>query len=126
MPIEKAFAIEAEPADIWQALWSDLAAGEPDSYIIEHSNWPHALTIQIDLAGMPSRIAYTITPAADHSEVSVTLDPLSVRYPLLQILTFGRMRTSIELALVQGLANLKESLEDPPGDEEPAEWIPGF
>ena len=121
MPIEKAFAIEAEPADIWQALWSDLAEGEPDSYIIEHSNWPHALTLQIDLAGMSSRVAYKITPTAHYSEVSVTLEPLSVRYPLLQILTLGRMRTSIELVLVQGLANLKESLEDPSDDQEPAE-----
>ena len=121
MPIEKVFQIDADPADIWQALWSDLSEGEPDTYVVEHSNWPHALTLRVDLAGMPSRVAYKITPATGHSEVSVTLDPLSVRYPLLQILTLGRMRTSIELMLVQGLANLKESLEDPPGDQEPAE-----
>ena len=121
MPIEKVFAIDAEPADIWQALWSDLAAGEPNSYVVEHSNWPHALTISVDLAGMPSRIAYKITPTPGHSEVSVTLDPLSVRYPLLQILTLGRMRTSIEMLLVQGLANLKQSLEDPIEEGDPAE-----
>ena len=121
MPIEKAFAIAADPGDIWQALWSDLAGGEPDTYVVEHSNWPHALTVCLDLAGMPSRVAYKITAMQNHSEVSVSLDPLSVRYPLLQILTLGRMRISLELLLVQGLANLKESLEGTADEDDPAE-----
>ena len=39
------------------------------------------------------------------------LEPLSRRYVLMQVLTFGKMRMSYELMLAQALSNLKQAVE---------------
>jgi hypothetical protein len=62
---------------------------------------------------MPARITYRITERESFSEVSATLEPLSARYVLLQILTLGKLRTHYQLMLAQGLSNLKEAVESP-------------
>ena len=112
--IEKAFAIEGEPAAIWDALWSDLSQGEASRFVVEHSSWPHTLAIKVDLGGVEARITYNIIPRGDHSEVSAKLEPLGSRYGFFQLITFGRLHTHFEMLLVQGLSNLKHTVEGKP------------
>jgi hypothetical protein len=109
--IEKAFSIEAAPPAIWDALWSDLGGGDLNAFSVEQSNWPVLLSVKVDLGGMQALITYRIVAKNSHSEVSATLEPLSRRYPLYQILTFGHFRTNYEMVLVAGLANLKQAVE---------------
>lgn len=111
MAIEKAFAIEAEPAAIWDALWSDLTAGDPQLYSVEQSNRPERIAIKVELGGLPVLLTYLISPKDTYAEVSVTLQPLSARHTLYQFLTFGHFGRNYEMMLVQGLANLKTALE---------------
>ena len=115
MPIEKAFAIEGEPAAIWDALWSDLGRGDPSAFEIERSQRPHTLVVRVDMGGgVPARITYRIERKDDYTEVSATLEPLGLRYNLYQFLTFGRVRLNYEMLLVQGLSNLKHAVEGKP------------
>lgn len=115
MPIEKAFAIHGEPDAIWDALWSDLSRGAPGTFEVERAQRPHTLVVRVDMGGgVPARIAYRIEAKEDHTEVSATLEPLGLRYNLYQFLTFGRVRLNYELLLVQGLSNLKHTVEGLP------------
>src|ERR1700730_3948828 len=117
MVIEKAFSIEATPAVIWEALWTELAEGDPVAFSVEQSNWPKLLSLKVDLNGMEALITYRIDGKDNMSEVSATLEPLSPRYSLYQILTFGHFRTNWEMILVEGLANLKEAVEGVSSEE---------
>jgi hypothetical protein len=109
--IEKAFAINAAPADIWDALWQDLSHGDEGHFKVETSTWPSLLAVQVKLGDLPARLTYRIEAKEGHCEVAVTLDPLSSRYRLYQLLTFGHLRRNYEILLVQGLVNLKEAVE---------------
>lgn len=117
--IEKAFAINAEPAEIWAALWQDLSRGEEGHFKVETSTWPTLLAIQVKLGDLPARLTYRIESKDGHCEVAVTLDPLSSRYRLYQFLTLGHLRRNYEILLVQGLVNLKQAVEGrPPAEDE--------
>jgi hypothetical protein len=115
--IEKAFAIKAEPAAIWEALWSDLAKGDKDAFSVEHSTWPESLSLRVTLSGMPCELTYRIEPRDGHCEVVATIQPLSSRYALYQVLTFGHLKRNYEMLLVVGLSNLKAAVEGAPEDE---------
>ena len=115
MPIEKAFAIHGDPAAIWDALWSDLGRGDPGAFEVERSQRPHTLVVRVDMgSGVPARITYRIERKDEYTEVSATLEPLGLRYNLYQFLTFGRARLNYEMLLVQGLSNLKHTVEGTP------------
>ena len=120
MPIEKAFAIDATPAAIWEALWADLAEGDESRYNLEGSTWPHRLQLHVDMSGVPCDLTYTLTPMPDgQTEVAANLAPLSKRYALYFLLTFGHIKRNYEMLLVTGLANLKAHIEgtSPPGPD---------
>jgi len=118
--IEKAFAIKAAPAEIWAALWRDLSRAEEPHFKVETSSWPTLLAVQVKLGDVPARLTYRIEAKDQNSEVAVTLDPLSSRYGLYQLLTFGHLRRNYEILLVQGLVNLKESVESETSTEDEA------
>lgn len=122
MTIEKAFAIAAEPQAIWEALWAELSHGDADRFSVEGSNWPNSLAVRVDLGGIPAEITYRLTWRGDFTEVSATLEPLSARYALMQVLTLGRTRVGFEMLLAQGLLNLKNAVEGT-GDEEDEEAV---
>jgi hypothetical protein len=114
MPIEKAFAIDAPPAVIYDAIERDLAAADAHS----GSTWealrrdpPHALDLRVTIGGVPCELAYRITPEDDYTEVSATLTPYGLKHAIFRIITFGMQNQGFEAALVQSLANLKESVE---------------
>jgi hypothetical protein len=45
--------------------------------------------------------------------VAAGLEPHGVRYRVSQVLTFGHFKRNFEMVLVQGLSNLKTSIEGP-------------
>jgi hypothetical protein len=111
MSIEKAFAIEAPPEAIWDALWADLAEGDESRFRLEGSTWPARLELEVDLSGVMCNITYTLTRREGYTEVSADLTPLSKRYGLYYLLTFGHIKRNYEMLLVSGLANLKAHVE---------------
>ena len=124
MTIEKAFAIEAEPAVIWEALWADLTSGDGSVFTLEGSQWPSWLALQVRLSSIPCRLTYRIKQQQDFCEVSALLEPTGLRYSLSLLLTFGHIRRNFEMLLVQGLANLKEAVEGEGLDPEDERGLP--
>ncbi len=117
MAIEKTFAIHSEPEAIWDALWSELREGSEAAFAVEESHWPERFSLKVALGGIPCRLSYRIEGVDGHCEVTARLDPLSFRYGLYQILTFGHLRGNYEVMLVVGLANLKAAVEGNDADE---------
>jgi hypothetical protein len=113
-PIERAFAIEADPETIWAALWDDLSQGDAAVFDVESSTWPRSLSLLVNLGGMPSRLTYSIEPREGHTEVALLAEALSWRYALYQVLTFGHYRRNLELMLTVALSNLKTAIEGEP------------
>ena len=113
MTIEKAFAIEASPEVIWDALWQELAEGDDTRFRLERSNRPDRLELEVNLSGVVCALTYTLTRMDDrgYTEVSADLTPLSKRYGLYYLLTFGHIKRNYEMLLVGGLANLKAHVE---------------
>jgi hypothetical protein len=112
--IEKAFAIKASPATIWEALWADLGEGEESAYQLEGSSWPSSIQIKVDMGGIDCLLTYRISAMDGYTEVAAALEPLSKRYGLYYLLTFGHIKRNYEMLLVSGLANLKASVEGTP------------
>ena len=117
-PIERAFAIHADPETIWAALWHDLSQGDAQVFDVESSTWPRTLSLRVDLGGLPSRLTYTIEPQPEHTEVALLAEALSWRYGLYQFVTFGHYRRNLELMLTLALSNLKSALEGIPLEEQ--------
>jgi hypothetical protein len=112
MAIEKAFAIKGTPTDVWMALTGDLQLGDSSTYEIERAIANQSLSLWVQLqGGIRARLVYTLIAHEDHTEVAATMEPEGFRYAVLRILSFGRADTNYEIALVEGLANLKRSVE---------------
>jgi hypothetical protein len=109
--IEKVFAIEGTAGPIWDQLWQEIQASADAATVVEESHRPHSLVLRLDLGGIDSRLRYEIEEQEDHCEVSGAIEPLSFRYKLYQLLTFGHMRVNFEMMLAEGLANLKAAVE---------------
>jgi len=116
--LEKAFAIHAEPAKIWDALTGELAIGDESAYEVDRAIPGHELSLWVDLqGGIRAAISYKIIPRDDHTEVVATMHPQGFRYLMFRILTLGRADTNYELLLVEGLSNLKRAVEEQPAAE---------
>ena len=111
MLIEKVFAIDAEPEEIWDALWTDLSGGEEGAFEVIEAHRPRELVIDVVLSGIPSRLSYRIEPKDDHCEVAAILEPRGLRYRISQVLTFNHFKRNFEMVLVEGLSNLKTAVE---------------
>lgn len=115
MAIEKAFAINATPAAIWQALTGDLELGDSAVYEIERAIANESLSLWVQLqGGIRARMTYKIIPQSEHTEVVATMEPEGVRYAFFRIITLGRADVNYQIALVEGLANLKRAVEAAP------------
>jgi len=112
VPLEKAFAIKAAPDAIWRALTGELEAGAGATYTVERAVPNELLSLWVDLQrGIRANITYRLVPHDDHTEVIATMAPEGFRYGLFRMFTLGRYDTNCEVLLVQGLANLKEAVE---------------
>ena len=121
MPIEKVFAINARPHDIFAALERDLDAA------IEHQGTTHevlakepdrSLELRVTIGGIPCLLRYTLEPSGGATEVTATLNPYGWRYGLFRTITFGLRDSNFAVTLVQSLANLKAAVEAESGTVE--------
>ncbi len=112
MPLEKAFAIKAEPAAIWDALTGELEIADQGRYSVERAVPGQELSLWVELqGGIRAMITYRLIPRDDHTEVVATMEPQGFRYAVFKMITLGRADTNYELLLVQGLSNLKQAVE---------------
>ena len=114
MSIEKAFAIHASPDAIFRALTGELdsAARESDgTFEVLRSQPPESIDLRVTIGGVPCWLTYRLEPTPDHTEVTAILTPFGLKYTLFRIMTFGLRDQGYEVALVQGLANLKAAVE---------------
>jgi hypothetical protein len=109
--IEKVFAIDAEPGVVWDALWADLSSGDEAAFEVVEAHRPNDLAIEVRLSGVPAFLRYTIASAEMGSEITALLVPRGLRYSVSRLITFNHFNRNFELMLVQGLANLKTSVE---------------
>lgn len=114
MPIEKAFAIHASPHDIYAALERDVASaprGGDGGFDVLRRERDRQIDLQVTMGGIPCWLTYRLEPKEGYTEVVALLTPYGLKYALFRIMTLGMHDHGFEVALVQGLANLKESLE---------------
>lgn len=112
MPLEKAFAINARPDQIWRALTGELQVADEAAYEVERAIPNELLSMWVDLqGGVRARITYRLIPRDDHTEVVATMEPEGLRYAIFRIITFGKGDTNYEMLLVEGLSNLKRAVE---------------
>ena len=102
VPIEKAFAIHATPAAIWQALTGDLELGDRGAYEIERAVANESISLWVQFqGGIRARLTYKLIPQDGHTEVVATMEPEGVRYAFFKIMTLGRANVNYEIALVE-------------------------
>jgi hypothetical protein len=121
MPIEKAFAIQATPAEIYDALQRDLAEASPHSgetFEVLRRDPGRAIDLRVTIAGVPCWLTYRLEPRQDHTEVIALLTPFGLKYTLFRIMTLGMRDQGFEVALVEGLANHKAAVESEDRDRD--------
>jgi hypothetical protein len=112
--IEKAFAINAAPEAIFEAIERDLADAaehEGETYAVLRREPPRSISLRVTISGMPCWLTYDLEPRDGHTEVAARLQPFGWRYAFFRLITFGLREQGFEFALVQSLANLKEAVE---------------
>lgn len=121
MPIEKAFAIEAPPERIFAALETELreaAPGAADAFAVLRSDPPRALDLRVTIGGVPCNLSYRLAAKQGHTEVAGVLQPYGWRYTAFRIVTLGMRDQGFEIALVEGLRNLKAAVEGRDGAQD--------
>lgn len=112
VPLEKAFAIRAEPAVIWDTLAGELRLADETRCRVERAIPGRELSLSVELqGGVSAALTYQLIPRDDYTEVVATMVPYGFRYAVFRIITLGRADTNYELLLAQGLANLKRAVE---------------
>ncbi len=126
MPIEKAFAIRAEPQVIYDAIERDLGAADEhagDMFEVLRRDPPRSLELRVTIGDVPCWLTYILEPKDDHTEVAARLTPFGWKYTLFRIMTFGMRDQGYEIALVEALANLKAEVEGPSDEAWPPDAV---
>jgi len=112
MALEKAFAINATPEKVWDALTGELEIADEADYTIERAVPNELLSLWVNLmGGVRAVITYRLIPRDEHTEVVATMEPQGFRYAMFRIITMGRADINYEMVMVEGLANLKAAAE---------------
>jgi hypothetical protein len=114
VPREKAFAINASPEAIYAALERDLGEAsqyEGDAFEVLRRDAPRSIDLRVKIGGVPCWLTYRLEPRNDHTEVIGIVTPYGWKYTFFKIITFGMRDQGFEIALVEGLANLKAEVE---------------
>jgi hypothetical protein len=122
MPIEKVFAINAPPREIFAALDRDIDSAREhagDTFEVTRRDPPRSMQLRVTIGGVPCWLTYTLEPRGDATEVAANLVPFGWKYAFFKIITFGLRDHNFEIALVEGLANLKAAVEDEDDDAAP-------
>lgn len=115
MPLEKAFAINANPSKVWDVLVSEFPIADEDAYEIEQTIINEFLALNVKFQdGIRAHITYRLIPHDDHTEVVATMHPVGLRYAVFKAITLGRADVNYELGLAVGLSNLKQAVEGGP------------
>ena len=111
---ERAFAISASPQKIWRVLIKEVYSGVQLGRVTIIEERPYSfLELNVRLnKGLAVLYRYELIQSESYTEVSVTVEPYGIRYVLANIFSFGRGITPHMLAVTQGLANLKEVVEN--------------
>ena len=123
MTIEKAFAINATPHNIYAAIERDLAGADEhagDAFEVIKRDPERSIELRVTIGNVPCWLTYRLEPHDEHTEVIATLVPFGWKYALFKIMTFGLRDQNFEISLVEGLANLKAEVEDDPDDPAPS------
>lgn len=115
MAIEKAFAINAPPDEIFAALERDLdsaAEHAGDTHEVLRRDPPRSIDLRVTIGGVPCHLRYRLDPRPPVTEVVATLQPYGWKYTAFRIVTLGLRDQGFEVVLVEGLANLKAAVED--------------
>jgi hypothetical protein len=114
MPIEKAFAIKASSDRIFAAIERELSEArqhQEGTFEVLERDPPRLLRLRVAFGALPCHLTYRLSPRDGDTEVSATLEPFGLRYAAFQVITLGMNRHGFEVALVEGLANLKAAVE---------------
>jgi hypothetical protein len=112
--IEKVFAIHGTANDVYTALQRDLASASPhegQTFSVINRERDHRIELHVTMGGVPCYLTYTIDEKSEHTEVTALCEPHGWQWVMFQIATLGMRRSALEMALVQGLANLKAEVE---------------
>lgn len=119
MPIEKAFAINASPHVIYATLERELRDASEfngDTHEILRRDPGKSLELRVTIGGVPCFLTYRLEPRDAHTEVIAQLQPHGWRYTFFRIITLGMRDDGFQIALVEGLANLKAEVEQEPSE----------
>jgi hypothetical protein len=111
---EKAFAVNATPDVIYAALERDLqgaAEHEGDAFEVLRRDPPRSMDLRVTIGGVPCWLTYRLEPREDYTEVVGMVTPFGWKYTFFKIITLGMRDQGYEIALVEGLANLKAEVE---------------
>ena len=120
MSIEKAFAINAPPTEVFAAIERDLRdAGEHEGETFEvlRREPPNSIDLRVTIGGVSCWLTYRLADRGGHTEVTGVLTPFGLRYMFFKFVTLGLRDQGFEIALVEGLANLKAEVEGNVDDE---------
>jgi hypothetical protein len=119
MSREKAFAINAPPERIYAAIEHDLASAgehEGETFEVLSRDPPRSINLRVTMGGVPCWLTYRLQPRDGHTEVTAVVTPYGWKYALFKIIRFGMGDQGFDVALVEGLANLKAEVEDGEAD----------
>ncbi len=126
MAIEKAFAINGSPEEIYAALERDLrgaAENVGDTFEVLRTEPNKLMELRVTIGDIPCYLTYAIEPKDGFTEVAATLVPFGFRYALFRIMTFGMRDQGYEIALVEGLSNLKAEVEGTLIEVDDDDWM---
>lgn len=113
MADERAFAVQAPPELVWRLLRAEAQQGvESGRAQILHQEAPRRMVLLVQM-GWRLRVEYeyAIAVKPEHTEVSCRVRPHGLRHRMANLVSFGRGTSAYQLALTQGLANLKDEAE---------------
>lgn len=114
--MKKTFSIRGSASDIYAALLRDIATAAPyeqSLFEILERERNRSLRLRVTVGFVPCILTYTIDEDQHTGacEVTAYLDPYGWKWVAYQAATLGLRRHSMEMILVQALANLKAEVE---------------
>jgi len=114
VPIEKVFAINATPKEIFAAIERDLDAASEyagDVHDVLRRERDRLIEMRVTIGAIPCLLTYRLDEKDGHTEITGALSPYGWKYGAFRIMTFGTRKEVFEIALVEALVNLKAAVE---------------
>ena len=124
MSIEKAFAIHAPASQVYAAIERDLGEAtqhEGSAFQVLRRDPPRGIHLRVTIGGVSCWLTYRLDERDGTTDVTGVLTPFGWRYAFFKIITLGMRDQGFEIALFEGLANLKAEVEGVESEELVAE-----